>query len=209
MFKKLFAKKENKPVPDSPIGFGYKNKWLAISSTDPQRVVASLRLKGVRTCNWAQGVDFAYEKGVFVTPPIGNWILVLGIDVEDLQTESTRELLTRLSTEFGECQLFQTHRVVEYHYWGLSQAGNIKRLYAYLGESGENLVVEGLPTEVESKLNLVNTFTEEAAADSYWEREDLDLPDEQMVMDIAEAWSINPTKIGEMTGIEGLGWIGR
>jgi hypothetical protein len=209
MFKRFFSKKSKKLIPDKPIGFGYKHKWLAIKSTDKNKVAKFLKLKNIQESNWEYGVNFGYEKGVFVTPEIDGWILVLGIEIFDLETDATREFLIRMSTEFGEVQIFLTHRVVEYHFWGLAKEGEIERLYAYIGDSGENLIIEGEPTKVEKKYNFINTLSKEAESDEYWEREDLEFPNEEIVMEIAEAWSINPTKIETMQNIEGIGLIGK
>ena len=196
-------------VPDKPIGFGYKNKWIAVKSNDKEKVATFLNLKNIQKSNWESGLKFGYEKGMFVTPEIKGWILVLGIDISDLETNNTKELLQRISKEFGECQIFLTHRIVEYHFWGLARNGKIERLYSYVGESGENLIVEGEPTEIEKRYNLVNTFSVEAKNDEYLEREDIEIPDEEIVMKIAEDWSINPTKIKEYQDIEGIGLIGK
>jgi hypothetical protein len=53
-------------------------------------------------------------------------------------------------------------------------------------------------------------FSKEAEAENYWEREDLDYADEELVMKIAENWSINPTKLTERKDIKKeLGLIGK
>lgn len=202
-FKKLFSKKI---VPDKPLGFGYKNKWMAIKSNSKEKVADFFKFKNIQECNWANGVKFGYD-GIFITPEINGWILILGIDVFDLETSNTKELLKKVSTEFGECQLFLTHRIVEYHFWGLARNGKIERLYSYLGDSESNLIIEGIPTEIKKKYNFVNTFLEEAKNDTYWERDDIDFPNENIVMEIAEVWSINPTKIADYQDIEGIGLI--
>lgn len=209
MFKKFFTKKEKEVFPDTPIGFGYKNKWMAIKSNDKKKVAEFLGLKNIEKSNWKEGVSFGYKNGIFVTPEINGWILVLGLDVSDLETESTKKLLKNVSKQFGECQIFLTHRVVDYHFWGLAKDGNIERLYSFIGESGENLIIEGKPTEIEKQYNFVNTFSEESKKENYWKRKDLDFPYEDSVMEIAEAWSINPTKIEDYQNVKGIGLIGQ
>lgn len=208
MFKKFFSKNEKEIVADNPIGFGYKNKWLAIKSDSNEKVASFLKLKEIKKSNWKDGVQFGYGKGVFITPEINGWILVLGIDISDLEIESTKELLKSVSKEFGECQIFLTYRNVEYHFWGLARNGEIVRLYSYFSES-DNLIIEGEPTEVEKGYNLVNSFSEESNKDGYWRQENLDIPNEEILMNIAEAWSINPTKIDKIPMIQGIGLIGK
>ena len=208
MFKRFFSKKDKEVVPDKPIGFGYKNKWIAVKSSSKEEVAKFLNLRKVKESNWENGIKYGYEKGIFISPEINEWILVLGIDVSDLETEETKDFLKRASKEFGECQIFLTHRVVEYHFWGLARNGEIKRLYSYVGESGENMIINGEPTEIERNFNLVDSFSDESKEDEYWEREDIEIPDEETVMKIAENWSVNPTKIGEYQNIGGVGLIG-
>ena len=208
MFKRFFSKKDKKVIPDKPIGFGYKNKWIAVKSTSKEEVAKFLNLRNVKESNWENGIKYGYEKGIFITPEINGWILVLGIDISDLEIEETKDFLKRTSKEFGECQIFLTHRVVEYHFWGLARNGKIERLYSYIGESGENMIINGEPTEIERNFNLVDSFSDESKEDEYWEREDIEIPDEGTVMNIAENWSVNPTKIGEYQNIGGVGLIG-
>ena len=133
--------------------------------------------------------------------------------VNDANLENINKLqniLNILSSEFGEAQSFGTHRVVEYHHWIKSVNGKTTRVYSYIGESGENFKVFGDLTEPESDLNLFNSLSKEAELDEYWEREDLDYADEELVMKIAENWSINPTKLTERTDIKNeLGIIGK
>ena len=208
MFTRFFSK-NIEIKPDKPVGFGYKNQWYAIHTTDQEAVARALNLKRVRKSNWRKGIQYGYTKGKFIAPEIDGWILVLGFDTQSSETEFIRDQLIRLSKEFGECQIFQTHRVVEAHLWGKAINGKIERLYGFIGESGENIVVEGDPTLIEKKYNLVNTFSEEAKKEGYWDREDIYYPNEETVMEIAEAWSINPTKIEEFNNINGLGLIGK
>ncbi len=208
MFKKFFSKKEKEIIPDAPRGFGYKNKWLAIKSNNKEKVASFLKFKEVKKSKWEDGVQFGYGKGVFITPEINGWVLVLGIDISELEKESTKEFLRSVSKEFGECQIFLTHRIVEYHFWGLARNGKIERLYSYFSESG-NLIIEGKRTEVENAFNFVDTFSEESKEDGYWTRKDIDIPNEENVMKIAEAWSINPTKIEEIPTVQGIGLIGK
>jgi hypothetical protein len=115
-----------------------------------------------------------------------------------------------LSKEFGEAQFFCTHRIVEYHCWALATNGQVNRVYSYLGESGENIVIEGQPTTFEQTLNLVNTFSDEAKNENYYEQEDLVWASEELVMEVAKHWSIDPTKLGERKDIaSSLGLLGQ
>lgn len=91
--------------------------------------------------------------------------------------------------------------MVEYHCWIKATKGRITRIYSYLGESGENIIIKGEPTAFEKTMNLVNTFSKEAKSESYFERTDLVIPDEELVMKIAENWSVNPTTLSKRKDI--------
>lgn len=210
-------KSETKKVlieQDKPIEFGYKIVWIAVKTNNKSELSKILGLKNSKPSNWKSGIENAYENSVFITPQIGDWTLAvgMGLPLGDSQ-ESIKKLekvLNELSSEFGEAQFFGTHRVVEYHNWMKSVNGKIERVYSYVGESMENIKVYGKPTEPESKLNLFNSLSEEAKSDEYYDREDLDYADEELVMKIAEYWSVNPTKLTERTDIKNeLGIVGK
>lgn len=198
---------------DTPIDFGYKIFWFAVKTDQKQNVASILDLKNMQDSNWESGIKKAYENGIFITPQIGEWTLAVGMKLPaGDQTESIdklEKLLNQLSAEFGEAQFFGTHRVVDYHSWMKSVNGEIVRIYAYLGESGKNLKVLGERTEPEIELNLFDSFSKEAESEEYWEKEDLDYPNEDLVMKIAQHWSVNPTRLTERTDIKNeLGIIG-
>lgn len=209
MLKRFFSKKEKEVIPDKPIGFGYKNKWIAVKSCNKEEVAKFLNLKKVKESNWEDGIKYGYEKGIFITPEINGWILVLGIDISDLDMNETRELLETVSTKFDECQIFLTQRTIEYHFWGLAKKGKIERLYSFFIESEESLLNVGEPTAVEKKYRFINSLSKKVNNYEHYEGEDVKFPNEQIVMEIAENWSINPTKIKEYKNLEGIGLIGK
>ena len=199
---------------DKPIDFGYKIVWIAVKTDNKSELSKILGLKNSKPSNWKSGIENAYENSVFITPQIGEWTLAvgMGLPLGDSQEsiEKLEKVLNELSSKFGEAQFFGTHRVVEYHNWMKSVNGKMERIYSYVGESMENIKVYGKPTEPESNLNLFNSLSEEAKSDEYYDREDLDYADEELVMKIAENWSVNPTKLTERTDIKTeLGIIGK
>ena len=191
---------------DEPIDFGYKIVWFAIKTDNKEKIAEILNLKRTSKSNWKNGIEKAYSDGIFITPQIGEWTLAVGMGLplgdSEESIEKIEKLLNKLSAEFGEAQFFGTHRVVEYQNWMKSTNGKIDRIYAYVGESMENIKVYGKPTEPEKGLNLFNSLSKEAKSDDYFEREDLDYADEGLVMKIAENWSVNPTKLTERKDIK-------
>ena len=200
-------------IPDQPISFGYKCMWFAIKSAHTEELVKILNLIDIRPCNWQMGIEKAYENSVFITPPINDWTIACGRGLPHGDTkegiEKVKDILKHLSKEYGEAQFFCTHRVVELHCWIRAVEGNIQRVYSYLGESGENIKIEGDATEFEKTLHLVDTFSVEAREENYFERDDVTLPDEEIVMRVAENWSINPSTLESRMDVSpGLGLLG-
>ena len=200
---------------DKPVGFGYKMIWIAIKTNQKNRLAEIINLQQIQNANWESGINDAYDEGIFITPQIGEWTLITGnglVKISDNPENLTEfeNLINSLSAEFGEAQFFGTHRVVEYHCWMKSTAGKMERIYAYIGESMENIKVYGLPTKAEEGLNLFNSLSDEAKNEAYFEREDLIYADEELVMKIANVWSVNPTTLAERTDIKAeLGLIGK
>jgi len=204
----------NQTKTDRAVNFGYKTFWVAVRTDNKKRISEILELKNTKACNWKVGIAESYNNSIYITPQTGKWTLVCGTSLLDKNNDkdniiAVKKILENLSAEFGEAQFFGTHRVVEYQSWMKAVNGRIVRAYCYVGESGENLIVEGEPTAFEKRYNLVNTFSKEAQNDAYFEKEDLFYPDEEFVMLIAENWSINPQKLEERKDIKNeLGIIG-
>ncbi len=195
-------------IPDLPIGFGYKCMWFAVKTSNKNRLAEILKIRNISNCNWLIGINKAYTGGVFITPAIDSWTMACGWGLPHGDSkdgiEKVKGILEILSKEFGEAQFFCTHRVTEYHCWMKASNGQVVRVYSYLGESGENVVVEGQPTEFEQTLQLVNTFLP-----GLNDKDDITYPDEELVMQIAEHWSIDPSKLDERKDIvPGLGLLG-
>src|SRR5215813_5575917 len=125
MLKSLFRNEEGPSLPQS---FGYKSAWLALKTGDADAVVKALGLKNVRAANWKTGLDEAYKydfsepnnSSLFITPPLGEWTLVVGQGLSDWcageeMTSPIRSKLSDLSSIFDDAQYFLTHRVVEMH----------------------------------------------------------------------------------------------
>ena len=190
-------------ILDSAVSFGYKCVWFAIKTGNKNKVAKILELKNVSDCNWQVGIDKAYKGSVFITPTVNGWTLVCGwglplADPTKKNFDEVKNILKTLSKEFGEAQYFCTYRIEEYHCWMKALNGQVKRIYSYWGSNGI-ILVEGQPTEFEQSLKLANTISDE----NYFERENIvwDRPNEDLVMKIAEHWSIDPTKLEERKDI--------
>ncbi len=185
------------PQPDQPQPFGYKKTWFTISSSDTAAVADAFHLTNVQPCTWNDGLARASSNQLFDSPPIQNWIFVVGqLDLlidEHALSQRLPLLLNPLSIRFGIAHFFSTHRVVEYHVWARSHSGLLVRAYAYLGERGETLWDAGpATTEADLGLTFFNEQSPDADDPAYWDRTDLHFPDEESVMHIARHWCLAP-----------------
>nr|GEZ77608.1 hypothetical protein [Tanacetum cinerariifolium] len=103
----------------------------------------------------------------------------------------------------------KTSRVIEAHGWAKGLKGKIVRAYAYVGDQGETVVATGPLSAVEPP-TLVNTRSLAAQHDTaYLERPDLTTPTEELIMQIAAQWSVDPTTLDTRHDIApGFGWQG-
>lgn len=202
-----------KQKADPPVSFGANRLWMAIRTTDQQQIAQLLELENLHPATWYEGLEerSPNQGGIFVTPPIDGWILVVGWGfMADTLTETIdigKKLIQQFSAKFGEAQYFCSHTRADYHCWMRAANGNIERAYAWLGEEGENLIVEGNPTAAEPK-RLVDTLSPEAQEDNYFAQEDLIYPNLDLVLYMAGKWSINPATLNKRTDIQGLGLFG-
>ena len=182
---------------DNPVSFGYKNLWFAVKVENKNEVAEMLNFRILGRANWENGVKQAYDNRIFITPEIEGWTLIVGDGLLPLIDKDSADIniCNKLSLKYGEAHFFYTHRVTEYHIWAKSITGNLIRYYSYIGEQGENLKIAGEPTSIEKGLKLINSFSDEAKQENYYEDEKLTFPNESLVMDIANSWSINPSEL--------------
>jgi hypothetical protein len=213
------ANNDDQPAPkvDTPVSFGYKCIWISVKTSNKEKIAEILGLKQVHSENWKTGIEEAYNDKIFITPQIGEWTLIVGYGLADPNSKdeldeanSYKEKINKLSKEFGEAQFFATHRVTEFHVWARSLNGQTVRFYSYVGEKGENILIEGEPTSIEKQYNLINTFSKEAKEEKYFDRADLTVPNEELVMKIASSWSVDPTTLEDRKDIKpGFGIVGK
>lgn len=175
------------PRIEGPVGspFGYKVAWVAVRGSDPTAVADALGLERREAVSWEDGVERSSAgRRVFVSPRTGGWVFALCVDWGDAPPDLAA-LSERLETEV---QYFATHRVVELHAWGRANAGGVERAVRVVGESGEQSA-SGEPTDAEHGL-------------------DLELVDEETVLDIAAAWSIDPRTLGVVQSEGETGTLG-
>ncbi len=195
-------------APSMPVGFGRKCMWLAVRGTDLQAVVEELALTDCRPASWSEGVAAGYDgtkSTVFVTPPLDGWVLVMGTQ-EPLPNPG---LLARLSTRFGEAQHFATHRGASAGGWSRAIGGDVQRRVEF--SDGVLDVAEGTLSEIEQRIGLRGgSQVENRAADddSETSKEQVFL-DEEEVLRVAGAWSLDPSTLDSRDEPVAPGTLGR
>jgi hypothetical protein len=206
----------NRPS-NAPTPFGYRMGWLALRTTDTQAVLHCLRLTDPQAISWGAGMlaqERSWEadrgevlggqregeeprRSCFVTPCVRGWTLVLGpfrwgISWRYQERES---LITKLSRSFGEVQSFLTDRIPEIHHWMQAREGVLLRSFVYDGEKGIIWSDYGALTSVEQGFDWTGLY------DLRW------FPDEEDVLRVAAAWSLNPATLDTIdpAGREGTG----
>ncbi len=200
-------KSANQKLIDNPINFGYKTSWLAIKTNQTEKVAEILKLENCRPCNWKYGIEYAYTNSIFIAPPVNGWTLVVtNFNLTTYKNyNEILNLVKLLSTKFDAVQYFANHRNIDYYIWIKANNGSLNRIGSINSTEGQSISLKGNPTEIEISHNLINNNID---SDDYWD-EIMSLVDEEFIMEVAENWSINPTKIDSYTSFEKrLGIIG-
>lgn len=164
-----------------PFVFGYKSWWITVKGDDNAKVAEVLKMV-------VEGNG--YPEMYYISSSKDGWLFIVSEEAPSL--EKAKKLLTGLSKDGGDAQFFMSYRITETHAWARALNGEMKRMYAFVGESLENTCAEGVPIGVEAEYNLINTLSDEAGKDDYYDKEEIILPSEDMVMDIAADWSLSP-----------------
>ncbi|MBC6994084.1 hypothetical protein H9S92_13850 [Lewinella lacunae] len=206
--KSILEQELEKRDPTKPIKFGHKCIWAAVKTEDTNSLLKALRLEKQRKANWVEGKLQARNGEIFVLPPIEGWILILGWGLPEPGYMEGREraqrFLNGLSQKFGEAQMFGNFRGSGSAFWMKSVDGNTERLY-YIGDG--NSFIEGEPTSVEMKWDLIDTNSKDAEQEEYWEK--MLYPDAEHVLEVAKAWSLNPMELEEKENVGEYGYLGR
>lgn len=209
-------------TPDKPEPFGYKVSWFAVKAADPVLVLDALGLGAGIPANWSSGLAAMYARGenawVFISPPLNGWVLAISTDWPYPTIATHREigkkfdlLFSRLMKRFDDVQFFGSHRVSDFATWARAVNGEPRRLFGWIGSNGEVFMNFGGQTPEEARLGLVDLtgLSPEDATNKIFEAAEEDdgkedtgeeaarraFPDEEVVVDLAALWSIDPTRL--------------
>ncbi len=150
-----------------------------------------------KECTIDEGINISRTTNkAFITDNIQGWQLVFANKwielIDDFTYDKIKSKLVELSRHLGEVQFFCSKPDRMFSMWAKATDSRIERIYVWLGDEHENLLIEGEPTEAEKKYKLVNTILPENYKEGYFDEFDLILPDYGFVYDLAKEWSISP-----------------
>ena len=133
--------------------------WLAVAATDRDEICGEVGIKLYGDIPTEAGLEFANTAGnVFLSPPIGDWTMIVGVSlIGDQNKDSVSRLqrdLLQLARRFGRAQMFAHDRTMGYFHWMKAREGDLERCLAYLGEADVILLDFGSLTKSESALRL-------------------------------------------------------
>lgn len=179
-----------------PSVFDSPTRWLAIRGSDPKSVQAALNLHNTAACSWEEGLAHARDHRLFISPPIGEWVLVVGSGLPDPadDVDVCFRFLTSVSRKLGHVQFFSANRYVHQHAWAKLEDGRVCRAYAWAGETLWN---QGRMTLTEMDLNLKCFAYGESGARTDFAQHDPAAVNTEKVALLAARWSVDPAAIDE------------
>ncbi len=189
-------------------GLGWLCRWLAIKSIHPLRVQEALQLTKPTPCSWAEAIAAAQEQRLFISPPIGGWVLVLGSALPDPAEDVDRcyMLLLELSRKLGHVQFFSLNRALNHHAWAQASHGQILRAYAWAGQTLWN---QGRPTRAEVELRMKCFDYAEPLQQIRFADPNPVAQNTEKVPLLAARWSIDPAAIDPRVLRENRGITGK
>jgi hypothetical protein len=154
-------------TPDAPKLFGFKISWFVVRSADPASILEALEFGEGTPANWASGIAASHGDApsggswVFVSPPVGGWIFVVGASLPYPTVETHHhigkrfdELFSRLMKRFDDVQFFGSHRVVDFVTWARAVNGTPTRIFGFADSAV--LANVGCQTPAEAKLGFLD-----------------------------------------------------
>ncbi len=143
----------NQPAfPERPDVYGLPynqpDVWLAIRNRNVDHILEAFGMQNITPCTWEDGLENTDRRGIFVSPPIGGWTLVLGPRLPDLSgdVDALFRFITQLSARLGHVQYFHSNTALHHHAWVRSEYGRIHRAFAWTNQTIWN---QGRPTLAE------------------------------------------------------------
>jgi hypothetical protein len=184
------------------------SRWLAIKSANPHLVQAALGLNNPTPCSWEEGLSIVHEHKLFISPPVGGWILVMGSNLPEVGEDVDKcfRFILDLSRKLGQVQFFSINRAVNHHAWAHADQGTVLRAYAWAGRTLWN---QGKLTRAEIDLGLKCYHYGEGEDRIDFGNVDPAAVNTERVSLLASRWSLDPTSIDARLLKENQGIAGR
>ena len=206
------SKKSSVEIIGDATSFGYKSSWIAVKSDSIEDVAKTLfRLDKhdliIDGCynGWFlihdlldSLYDFAKVKKItgMETTPEKYWDLLSDSDLTD---EAALNLIYELGKDFSEVCCFLNYRVSDCYMWAKFDSNHFRAFefamdYGVLVDLGEDETEQSLEESLGLSFSDYNSGM----------KDDLDVsgPDEEFVIELAEAWSVNPLHIDTVPGVK-------
>jgi hypothetical protein len=184
------------------IPFGYKNAWFVFKNNDFNKVKKALRshLKYQKTVSLEEGIKLGYDGYFALMRPVNEFVFLISSDGFRF-IDKVKEL----SDELGEITFYATHRSNDFLMLNKFENGELTRGFQ-ISDDGiiQNI---GIPTEIattiaerERENSLKSSFLQnDEEMRLHIEQQELlsFLRNEETLMEIAEVWTINPTKLNQ------------
>jgi hypothetical protein len=182
-------------------------RWLAIRTTNTDIVLTALGLHNTESCSWEEGLARAHDRKLFVSPPLGEWVLVMGTELPDADEDidDCFCFLQDLSLKLGQVQFFSANRILNHHTWARLENGRVQRAYAWIGETVWN---QGRMTADEMELGMrCHPYTTPSDETRFSPLSGNPHNTEKVTL-LAARWSVDPTAIDEQSWQRGRGIVG-
>jgi hypothetical protein len=128
-------------------------RWMAIRTQDTEAVQKALHIVNPVYCSWHQGLLASRERKLFIAPPTGNWVVVVGEALPDpgKDVDECYVFLTALSRRLGRVVFFHLNKLNFHHAWAWVENGEVIRAYAWNGQAVWN---QGRLTAAELELGV-------------------------------------------------------
>ena len=157
---------------------------------------AALGLRNTAACSWEEGLAHARDRRLFISPPVGEWVLVVGAGLPDPSedVDVCFHFLSALSRKLGHVQFFSADRILQHHAWARIEDGRVCRAYAWDGQTRWN---QGRLTLTEMDLNLTCFAYGESGARTDFSQSDPVALNTDKVARLAARWSVDPADVNE------------
>lgn len=186
----------NQPAfPERPEVYGLPynqpDVWLAIRNRNVDHILEAFGMQNITPCTWEDGLENTDRRGIFVSPPIGGWTLVLGPRLPDLSgdVDALFRFITQLSARLGHVQYFHSNAALHHHAWVRSEYGRIHRAFAWTNQTVWN---QGRPTLAEAQLGMISPgYGEPAMAEDCFGQPEFAMANAERIPALAARWSVN------------------